>query len=208
MVNSATAGDVRFLGSHARWVAVELKNGSTCVSLHLPHPGHGMQHFVDTLQTLDDFLLTRRGQRVFIGMDANVRLDSVVDHWHVGEGVVCSSPDHTNSQKALILLEFLAKYGLYMVNTFTDGPIAERFTRYAWDNTSASQIDYLAVPVTSRCADVGVDQCLHFRSDHRMVWAVVGESLPRAADNNLRTPRNWTPNASWNVAASGISWNW
>ena len=208
LVNSATAGAVRFLGSHARWVAVELKNGSTCVSLHLPHPGHGMQHFVDTLQTLDDFLLTRRGQRVFIGMDANVRLDSVVDHWHVGEGVVCSSPDHANSQKALILLEFLAKYGLYMVNTFTDGPIAERFTRYAWDNTSASQIDYLAVPVTSRCADVGVDQCLHFRSDHRMVWAVVGESLPRVADNNLRTPRNWTPNASWNVAASGISWNW
>ena len=196
------------LGCHARWVAVEVDTAGVFVSLHLPHKGFDFDEFCACLQSLTDFLDTVETRCVYIGMDANTRVSSIVDHVHVGEAVDKFRYDTKDRERAPVLHDVLCRYGLRLINTFCDLDEAPCFTRYDWNGTHGTQIDFIAVPVGRQCDGAGVDTDMVFSTDHRFVWTKVSCRSDMKRRSQRRSMRNWSPGASWYDEACSFAWDW
>ena len=209
LVNERWAASATFAGSRNRWVAIDINETTVLISLHLPHRGHHVNEFIACLEELKVFLSTVGGRRVFLGMDANTCVGSVVDYVHIGEGATLQAYDPMNSERALLLHDFLVQYGLCLVNTFKDDPEELRYTRTNWSGFGSTQIDFLAFPLQTHCTDAGVDQSMTFSTDHRMVWASIKcQMQPIVNRSKLAAPRNWRPSDSWADAAAELAWEW
>ena len=82
------------------------------------------------------------------------------------------------------------------------------FTRRNWNDDGGAQIDFIGVPLQSRCLDVGLDKNVFFNTDHHYVWAVVSVSVNPPLKRSIRVPRCWKPAATWSTFASSLCWNW
>ena len=204
LVNQKWSQFARYVGSDVRWVAVERFQKYVFVSLHLPHVGRGFHEFISCLHDLGVFLSTIM-LPVYLGIDANTQVYSIVDRWHVGESVPRCSFDLVMSDRASILHNFLCEHALYLANTFMDETV---MTRRSWDGSFRSQIDFIAAPLRSRCTDVGVDHVMTLNSDHSMVWACFSEETLCASATRVSTLRNWQPGASWASVAADLNWAW
>ena len=204
LVNQDLAHSARFLGSDVRWIAVELRDICVFVSLHLPHVGRGFHEFISCLHALEVFLSAIK-LPVYIGMDANTQVSSIVDHLHVGDGVPRTSFDLIMCERASLLHNFLCCHSLYLTNTFLNEPI---MTRVGWDGSTSSQIDFIAAPLRSHCVDVGVDHFMHFNTDHLMVWACFMQDMPVVSAKKSVSLRNWQPGSSWVTVSADLNWDW
>ena len=111
-------GDVHFITSGARWLAVGMGPSVILISLHLPDIGHDLVEFSACLGEMEQALANMGGRTIYIGMDANTHVHSVVDHLHVGEGVTHRQHSPEESERANLLHDFLCRHGLYLANKF------------------------------------------------------------------------------------------
>ena len=88
IVRSELAGKVKYVGGGIRWLAAELATGHgrpvLLVAAHFPHVRIPTEIFTEVLQDLDGILAMHGDHDIIIGMDANTKLDGLVDHFHIG----------------------------------------------------------------------------------------------------------------------------
>ena len=211
------AFSVSFLGSGVRWVAAIVPGIALLVSIYLPHKRQTFLQFLEVLQEVRNFVDPRMtdGQKLIIGIDANVQMSACLDHNRVGLAVPYDDDDfnHSTLQRASSVFEWLTDCDLRLVNTFMDDDTGRITTRNDWSTDSPSQIDFIISSSSLVCLDTGVDEHMDFTTDHRPVWAnfqfSASTSEPMiSSQKGPRAPRNWKPGPTWDAAAVCFDWNW
>ena len=150
------------LGSGDRWVAIKMQTSNrVLISAHL------LRKFPD--------------HEVVLGVDANTKVFSFEDGWHVGP---CTKPAKLTSkekERASSFTEFLKRTGLVLANTWNRDDMIGEATKKPWhksdflehvDEDRDTQIDFVAVRATSRVQSCEVDHSLDtlgidtIRGDH------------------------------------------
>ena len=200
-----------------RWVAAIVPGIALLLSIHLPHKRQTFLQFLEILQEVRNFVDPRMtdGQKLIIGIDANVQMSACLDHNRVGPAVPYDDDDfnHSTLQRASSVFEWLTDCDFRLVNTFMDDDTGRITTRNDWNTDSPSQIDFIISSSFLVCLDTGVDEHMDFTTDHRPVWAnfqftaqTSEPALP--ARKGPRAPRCWKPGPTWGFAANCFDWNW
>ena len=209
LVHERWASSSRLLASGERWLAVEVHAELVLLSVHLPHRNLNFGVFAACLNEVQAFLNGLGHCSVILGMDANTRVQYIVDYFHVGSSVTPGYLDSLDCERALWFLEFISSAGVYLANTFMEDADNQYHTRSCWNKPSVcSQIDFIGLPLGFSCADTGVDREMSFESDHQCVWATVVNQKRPPSKQKLFAPRNWKPSASWKDESEHMSWNW
>jgi hypothetical protein len=87
VVHSRRAANSRYVGGHARWLAVDVEEEYLIISAHLPHIGKSLQDYASTLEEISGFVLGYPKRKVLIGGDLNAKLAGTTDNVVIGPSV-------------------------------------------------------------------------------------------------------------------------
>ena len=86
---------LRRLASGERWIAVDVGNSFTALSVHLPHSGYNFDEFAACFGEVD-VLAASLATKIYMGIDANTQVGGAVDFVHVGETVMAATSEFEN----------------------------------------------------------------------------------------------------------------
>ena len=87
------------------------------VAAHLPHVSIPTEIFTEVLQDLDGILAMHGDHDIIIGMDANTKLDGLVDHFQIGPHVPRAGLTPKEMERATLLHSFFVRHNLVAQNT-------------------------------------------------------------------------------------------
>ena len=171
-----------FLESGDRWVAIKMQTSNrVLISAHVPTIKAPLEDFNVPLHEIEQLIQKFPNHEVILGVDANTKVFSFEDGWHVGP---CTKPAKLTSkekERESSFTEFLTRTGLVLANTWgRDNGIGEA-TKKPWhkcdpfehvDEDRDTQIYFVAVRATSRVQSCKVDHSMDtlgidtIRSDH------------------------------------------
>ena len=171
VVHSRRAETARYAGGRARWVAVDVEEEFLVISAHLPHIGKSLLEYAATLEEIYGFVTTYAKRKVLLGGDLNVKLAGTTDHVLIGPSVPRGNLRPQERERASLIVEFVAKLGLIVANTFADCNHEHLMTtRSNWSGQGTEeQIDFVLAPANLMLAEANVEQYLDGDTDHRLV---------------------------------------
>jgi endonuclease/exonuclease/phosphatase family metal-dependent hydrolase len=171
VVHSRRAENARYVGGRARWVAVDVEGEFLVISAHLPHIKMSVQDYNSTLEEIAGFVLGYPKRKILLGGDLNVKLAGTTDNVLIGQSIPHADLTAQERERASLLVEFVAKLGLVVANTFADCYHEElMMTRGNWNGQGAEQqIDFVLASSNLDLAEATVEQHLSCDTDHRLV---------------------------------------
>ena len=104
------------LGSGDRWVAIKMQTSNrVLISAHLPTIKAPLEDFNVPLHEIESLIRKFPDHEVILGVDANTKVFSFEDGWHVGP---CTKPAKLTSKEKERFSEFLTRTGLVLANTW------------------------------------------------------------------------------------------
>ncbi len=99
-----------------------------------PTWGRAMREFEAAMEEVHNFLATRQKRTVFIGMDANTKLNGTTDFYHAGAQIPRATLLELDRDRAKAVHAFATEHILIAANTWMDAAADEQlFTRTKWD---------------------------------------------------------------------------
>ena len=224
IVQSRIGEECVFLESGDRWVSITMQiSNRVLISAHLPTINAPLEDFNVTLHEIEQLIRRFPDHEVILGIDANTKVFSFEDGWHVGP---CTKPAKLTSkekERASSFTEFLTRTGLVLANTWGRENSISEATKKPWhksellghiDEERDTQIDFVAVKASSRVQSFEVDHSMDtlgtdtIRSDH---WPITCSISTEVCNQRppKRTPCvvDWRLTPEWEDEMDKV-WDW
>ena len=111
----------------------------------MPHRKNTLQDYTSTLEEITGFVLNYPKRKVLLGGDMNAKLAGTTDNVLIGPSIPHAEMTAQERERAGLLVEFVAKLGLVVANSFADCRHEElMMTRGNWNGQGAGQqIDFV-----------------------------------------------------------------
>ena len=193
------------------------------ISAHLPTIKAPLEDFNVPLHEIELIIRKCPDHEVILGVDANTKVFSFEDGWHVGPCTKLAKLTSKEKERASSFTEFLTRTGLVLANTWNRDDRIGEATKKPWhkcdflehvDEDRDTQIDFVAVRATSRVQSCEVDHSLDtlgidtIRSDHwPLTSSISSEVVKQISPKRSTCVVNWRPAPEWESEMEKI-WNW
>ena len=224
IVKNRISEECVLLGSGVRWVAIKMQvSRRVLISAHLPTIKAPLEDFNVPLHEIESLIRKFPDHEVILGVDANTKVFSFEDGWHVGP---CTKPAKLTSkekERASSFIEFLTRAGLVLANTWNRNNMIGEATKKPWhkcdflehvDEDRDTQIDFVAVRATTRVQSCEIDHSLDtlgidtIRSDHwPLTCSISAEVVKQVSPKRSSCVVNWRPAPEWENEMEKM-WDW
>jgi endonuclease/exonuclease/phosphatase family metal-dependent hydrolase len=211
VVHSRRAETARYVGGRVRWVAVDVDEEYLVISAHLPHIGKSLQEYASTLEEIKGFVSEYPKRKVLLGGDLNVKLAGTTDNVLIGPSVPRANLRAQERERASLIVEFVAKLGLIVANTFANCNHEHLMTtRTNWSGRGTeAQIDFVLASANMVLTEASVEQYLSGDTDHRLVNVEFTIDAPQEkAELKRKCIKHWRPDSTWEHKANSMMKDW